>query len=462
MIEARHLPEPDLEFGYDGRHQEQRAGLVLHGPADIQFVSRPTVIRCGMVGQRKALDELQAWLEGCAMGVPARTDTRLDTLFPAFPGLRDDTTFRVDLAFPRDGRRELTRSQLSRYQDASTKAGSIQGGCRATGRRGSPAARRSKRRRGTHRPTFQGPRRRADTAEAIGWNFHDVLKARCITASVPIQVIRPSTWRGGRGVEDPATRAWNLMTALYYKAGGKPWRLARERYQRDRCFIGISFARADAGDQLHTSVAQVFNELGDGVIVRGALARRSEKDKQPHLAERDAAELLTSSLRRYKDHHGNQPAEITLHKSSAFSHEERSGFLNAAEAAELHSCDLVWISEAEDAFLVRGTSNYPPLRGTLLTLDDDQHALYTHGGVPYYKTYPGLRIPRPLGIRLAETDRGINEIAAEVLALSKLNWNRARLDARMPITLLTARRVGDVLRHVPAAVTPAFRYAFYM
>ena len=54
------------------------------------------------------------------------------------------------------------------------------------------------------------------------------------------------------------------------------------------------------------------------------------------------------------------------------------------------------------------------------------------------------------------------DIAAEILALTKLNWNRARLDGKKPITLLTAQRVGQILRHVPAAVAPAPRYANYM
>jgi hypothetical protein len=214
--------------------------------------------------------------------------------------------------------------------------------------------------------------------------------------------------------------------------------------------------------QLHTSVAQVFNELGDGVIVRGALARRSGEDKQPHLERDDAHALLEGALKRYRDEHGTAPADITLHKTSAFSSEEREGFLAAADTADLHSCDLVWITDSEETFMIRGASNYPPMRGTLLTLDDEHHAVYTHGSVPYYKTYPGMYVPRPLGVRIAESDRSIAEIASEILALSKLNWNRARLDARKPITLLTARRVGEVLRHVPDNVTPAARYAYYM
>jgi hypothetical protein len=160
--------------------------------------------------------------------------------------------------------------------------------------------------------------------------------------------------------------------------------------------------------------------------------------------------------------HGNVPADITIHKTSSFSDEETKGFLAAAETAKLRTCDLVWIMFGEDAFAVRAASNYPPLRGTLITLDDDHHAVYTHGSVPYYRTYPGVYIPRPLGMRPAVTDRSVQDICAEILALSKLNWNRARLDAKRPITLLTARRVGEVLRHVPADVQPATGYAFYM
>jgi hypothetical protein len=71
-------------------------------------------------------------------------------------------------------------------------------------------------------------------------------------------------------------------------------------------------------------------------------------------------------------------------------------------------------------------------------------------------------VPHPIGVRPCLIERSIEEVASELLALTKLNWNRARMDARMPITLLTARRVGDILRHVPPSVTPAPRYSHYM
>jgi hypothetical protein len=124
----------------------------------------------------------------------------------------------------------------------------------------------------------------SETARAdhrSGPAFHDVLKAEGMGLGVPIQMVRPSTYTGERKrnnrrrgssapLQDEATRAWNLHTALYYKAGGVPWRLLRSAADLSTCFVGVSFYRSLDGERLLTSVAQVFNERGEGVIVKGA------------------------------------------------------------------------------------------------------------------------------------------------------------------------------------------------
>jgi hypothetical protein len=60
--------------------------------------------------------------------------------------------------------------------------------------------------------------------------------------SQPMRLQEVDGTRGGekRQVQDPATRAWNFHTALYYKAGGIPWRLIRDA-DSETCFIGASF-----------------------------------------------------------------------------------------------------------------------------------------------------------------------------------------------------------------------------
>jgi hypothetical protein len=402
---------------------------------------------------------LRAYLSTCSRGVDGKA-TELRELFPEFPGCTPSVGFRARLSFRKDATRAMSRALLAPIARAESDADRIRAGVEVCA---AEIVRLLE-----HAPVDvvmvarpAGIPDGVGETDVIGGNFHDLLKAAVISSPTPIQIIRPATWRGGAGVEDPATRAWNLFSALFYKAGGKPWRLHHPRSEPTRCYVGVSFTRLHEGGHVFASVAQVFNELGDGVIVRGAIAEQGEHDKQPHLTSEDAQALLDDALERYRQVHGTLPAALSLHKTSSFSGPERSGFLKAAAAARL-TCELVWLTSSDNAMLVRGTKTYPPLRGTLVTLDEDEHLLYTHGSVPYYKTYPGLYVPRPLGVRPCALDRPVHDVAREILSLTKLNWNRARMEARWPITLLTARRVGQILRHVPDSVDAAPHYAKYM
>jgi hypothetical protein len=460
MIRATFLPEPELEFGFAGRHQEQRSGIVFNGPADVAWEERKTELRIGLVGPGALIEELATWLKEAAKGVAAK-NSHFEHLFPAFPGCSPSTGFMTKVVLPADARRALTRARLRPIEDQIDDVAKIATAVEICSEEVINVHRRADADVViVIRP--DGVPAGVPEDAATGADFHDLLKARLITSSRPIQIIRPATWRGGKGVEDQATVAWNLFTALYYKGGGKPWRLTRSFSTHTRCFVGVSFTQSDQADELLTSVAQVFNEVGDGVVVRGALARRSEHDRQPHLSRADAAALLQKALTRYRDEHRTLPAAVTVHKTSSFDEDEQLGFADAATEAVLAEHELIWVSRSENAMLVRGTEYHPPLRGTLMSLSESEHALFTHGSVPYYKTYPGLYVPRALGVRPCLTERSIEQIATEILALTKLNWNRARLDGKKPITLLTAERVGEILRHVPDSVEPAPTYAHYM
>ena len=454
------LDEPLIEFGYGGTHPEQRAGLTSHGPADMEMDGRKSSVRIGVVGPGQSVEEIERYLKACARGLVPK-DGAHSALFPDFPGCSPNTGFRTRLTFPKAGKRTISTAATRALRDATTDADRLKAAVELCGTQ------------------VRGLLERADVdvvvvarppgvpegvveSLGVGADFHDLLKANVIGTRRPIQIIREKTWKGSGHVEDPATRAWNLFTALFYKAEGKPWRLHTNRHAPTRCYVGVSFARADDSPELHTTVAQVFNEMGDGVIVQGALARRSEHDLQPHLTRADAEQLLLDALDGYHQEHETLPAAVTLHKTSSFSDDEREGFMAALRLKNIARCDLVWLSNADDAMVIRNASYFPPLRGTLLTLAESEHILYVHGSVPYYRAYPGLHVPHPLAVRPCVADRSIEEIASEIMALSKLNWNRARIDGRWPITLLTARRVGHILRHVPADAQPATRYAHYM
>jgi hypothetical protein len=102
-----------------------------------------------------------------------------------------------------------------------------------------------------------------------------------------------------------------------------------------------------------------------------------------------------------------------------------------------------------------------PWRGTLCTIGDAEHYLFTTGYVPYWDEYPGPHVPAPLQIGSAG-DTDMRERAREILALSKMNWNSAEGISRHPITLSFAKKVGTIMTEMGDNQTPNPSYRFYM
>jgi hypothetical protein len=490
-VHADVLDEPELEFGGGSRHIDPRFGISNYGPADLGSADSPRAIRVGMIGPADYLDGLQAWLERCREPIPAK-DERYPHLFPGFPGCDTDCGLHTTLVFSQRNTRTISDRDLRAISNASRAtalmtaldvyAGEIV--ALADENRvdvlliARPEQLQDTTRRkifttsgsgvnvgGEAKPSADGSAEDPDIPRFA--NFHDMLKARVLQVRQPIQIIRRSTWDAatpppvGHSRQDEATRAWNLHVALYYKAGGVPWRLPRNSVDLTVCYVGVAFYRNDDDDTLDTSVAQVFNERGDGVIVRGGPARVGGDDRQPHLGRDDATELLLHALDTYHREHRTLPARVVLHKTSSFTADEIDGFQSAADERRLDALELSWITGSEGVRLFRPGSA-PPLRGTLLTLTDQQFALYTKGSVEFYSTYPGMYVPQPIGIRPVHTIRSGRGMGSEILALTKMNWNQTRLDGRDPITIRTANQVKAILRFCPQEQAIATRYANYM
>jgi hypothetical protein len=82
--------------------------------------------------------------------------------------------------------------------------------------------------------------------------------------------------------------------------------------------------------------------------------------------------------------------------------------------------------------------------------------------VDFFGTYPGLYVPTPRRLRIASADQSVEVLATEILALSKLNWNKTQFDGSEPITLNAARHVGEILKYVPDGDPIKTRYSHYM
>lgn len=476
------ITEPKLDFG-TGQHVDIRFGLMNFHPLDVTNPVAPKNIKLGIVGNNKTIEGVMRWLEKCQNGIPAK-ESNQPNLFPPFPGFGSDSCFRSEFVIGQNFQRPIQARDIDKITKAATHKMMVEQAVNAFNVEIEYLVQNQsvdviicalplelltamENQRGTCQENKSGD----DPEYEV--DFHHLLKARAMRLRVPIQIILPTTYDENakiprkikkdsvRRVQDEATRAWNVHTALYYKARGVPWRLIRSSSDISSCFIGISFYKTLDQKHILTSVAQIFNERGEGIIVRGGKVKLSKKDRQIHLSHDDAFDLLDTTLQRYRDEHKTTPGRVVLHKSSSYNDEELAGFHAAADSNRISSVDLVNISEESGIRLFR-YGNYPPLRGTFLSLSDKRHLLYTRGSVEFFSTYPGMYIPSPILMETASVEQTPSFLAAEVLALTKMNWNNTQFDGALPITLRAAKQVSKILKYVGdnEAIEP--RYSFYM
>jgi hypothetical protein len=81
-------------------------------------------------------------------------------------------------------------------------------------------------------------------------------------------------------------------------------------------------------------------------------------------------------------------------------------------------------------------------------------------GQGFLDEFPGPHIPAPLQIGAAgPTD--IEARAKEILTLSKMNWNSTDSVARLPVTLLFAKKVGEIMTELSDNVNPKDSLRFH-
>jgi len=485
-VRATLLEEPSLEFASGSRHQDPRFGIAQYGPVDLESPSAPRAITIGLIADQQGLSNLQEWLESCRDPIAPKSTDR-PGLWPEFPGFASTRGFQSELVFDPRLQRPIAKRSIKELEALKPAARAdraadiylreletlVQEGrpdvviCQipdALEDIDTPPVVVA------DGPSETGAVGHAEENRPVA--FHDLLKARAMKLRVPLQLIRagtydPSkvrkqkrrTWKR-RGRQDDATIAWNFFTALYYKAGGTPWRMVRAASDLEVCFVGVSFFRTPNSDTPATSFAQIYNQRGDGVVVRGGPAQRSTRDRQLHLSREDAYEALKQALMAYRAEHRHLPARIIVHKTSVFDAEEHEGMSKAAEDLGLDCCELVWITNPTTRLFRDGY--HPPRRGTLLEVAPDHGVLYTRGSVEWYGTYPGMYVPKPIALRASHIERRLSDVAQEVMALTKMNWNSTRFDGRLPVSMRTARHVADIIKHLPANAPVEPMYAYYM
>lgn len=481
------IEEPELEFG-SSNHIDVKFGIMNYGVLDFDSSSSPREIKLGIIGSSESIEKFLEWINIAESVITAKKSNK-HNLFPKFPGFNSECAFYSQIFTNSTFHRTIDKSTLEELTKLDSKDKKIKEFVNLVieeieyliNKKVSVdviviAIPLSYLKNIEYRDLDDSeisdkPEPILQKSKDSNINLRQILKAKTLKYGKPIQIVLPTTYDDNikrklkinreyeATLQDKATRAWNFFTALYYKSGGVPWRLIRKSDDFQTCYIGVSFYESKDQQSYQTSVAQVFNERGEGIIIKGGQAYRDKVDRQVHLDSVNAKELLIKSLKQYTQEHRTKPARIVIHKSSEFNIAEIDGFV---EAIKLLNIDLYdFISLKKSFTRLHRNGKYPPLRGVYWELDEQDSILYTRGSVDFFETYPGLYIPKSLKITVAYSDQTNKQLATEILALTKMNWNNTQLDNSIPITLKAARNVGDILKYVEDDYI-ASSYCFYM
>lgn len=509
MLESCYLDEPDLIFGKRGEEKDPRLGLTQFGPyySPGESAPSPSRIRVGIIGT----GETTTWGKQVVTRLAARipSDHTNKWFYPDYEGFNIETLVRCEfsvvqsndgLILPQEVKQVLAVTEVnpriaaaanllvSKVEKFLTEDSPPDVVLVALPPEIEEYCGIGDRTRGAKRPSFTETEALIAEFKKVGQTFledwgvevtggsgpppekdydlRNAIKGKVmkLQQAVPVQILREEPalkFLTGSGVDGgsliPSHFAWNMATGLYYKAKGRPWRLAK--LPQGTCYVGVSFFRdlRDPDQDLQTSMAQVFTHSGDGFVLRGTEVMVDESTKEAHLTAEQSNNLLTSVIEKYKTKAVSDPTRIVIHKSSSFSPVENEGFLRAIGGLPY---DLVSFHNDDPIRFLR-YGDYPVLRGTLVTLARGEYVLYTTGYVPRIRTYPGLRVPLPLHIR-HEGASEIKPVAEEILGLTKLNWNTTTFSTRLPITLEFARQVGKVLSELEPGARVQDHYRFYM
>ena len=285
-------------------------------------------------------------------------------------------------------------------------------------------------------------------------------------SNIPIQLVRENTLKenpkGTGTTQDDATTAWNLCTALYYKSSNNtiPWKLATDPNKPLTCFVGISFYRSRDKKIIYSSLAQIFDEMGRNVILRGTPVDIDKDDRRPYLNHDQSYALLNSAINEYRIAMNSFPARLVIHKTSPYSNDEVEGLNGVVDDLGIDMVDMISLRDSPIRLFRRGA--YPPYRGSMVKLAKNRALLYTRGSVPFFQTYPGKYIPQPLEIEAYQAESSLSQISQEILSLTKMNWNNTQFDRKYPITIECARSVGKIIKYLKTSDTPQPNYRFYM
>ena len=307
--------------------------------------------------------------------------------------------------------------------------------------------------------------------------YHEIKALRFMVHDkiVRIQIVRENTLRSAfSDIKSLDFTLFNLASGIYAKSGGTPW-LLDEPLIPAGLFIGIAFTRprpvqgTNRRESFYYGVFTVHDKWGKflDTVIRGI---RTDSSKLKGLMRRygtrglfvprsEMTEMLRRTINQFKDRTGRLPSLVILHKSAPFHKDEIEAIHDIASKYGI-KYSLVHI-ERNNPYrgFDMGQHLGNPVRGDLVVDIEypGKAILFTTGCTQSIDNWHRTRIkprnrpgtPRTIEINIHEntTPLTINNVARQILALTKLDWNNTEIEVREPITIKYARKAAKLKQH---------------
>lgn len=294
----------------------------------------------------------------------------------------------------------------------------------------------------------------------------------------------------------------SIWQNIYAKMGGKPWRLANT-LGNVHCFIGVGFGinPGVTENHIYAGIAHVFDNYGSWIDIASDSTDLSnseltsfegpEKFSQGSasfkISQSVSQSIVYDALKLYQEkqtkNHLNA-TNIVLHKLGPIYDCEVIGFLEGIShvLGSLGNCRLGLLQiEQEHHIRLYGSSleakviNNTVFRGSAIQMNSNKMILASTGR-SYRQTssglstkYYGIGTPQPLLLKSIVPSQqilqkygctldqfyDIEELSKHVMALTQLHWGSLRDNVRLPITVLYAKKVADLLSKTDLKINPS-------
>jgi len=310
------------------------------------------------------------------------------------------------------------------------------------------------------------------------FDLHDYLKAFCAEKGIMSQLIRERT------VKDSSQKCqihWWLSLSFFVKSFRTPWILANA--DNTTAFAGLGYSvdsKEGSNGHIVLGCSHIYSSSGEGLKFKLSKISNDKiqwRRKKPHLCYDDAYEFGKNIVNLFYQSMNEPPKRVVVHKRTFFTDEEKQGIIDSiSDSNKIESIDLIEINFEDrikyaSSKIINGevkADGFSVSRGTCIQLNEKEALLWAHGVVPSVRNpnfnfYPGGRyIPKPLRIFKHHGAGSLEQIANEILGLTKMNWNSLNMYSQLPVTICSSNDIARIGKLIASNSKQEYDYRYFI